>query len=384
MAGRRDRVYLDYAAATPMSKTVINAMQPFIQDVFYNPSALYEGAREAKIALEEARARVARTIGSRPSEITFTAGGTESANLAIHGVLDAYPEGKLIVSAVEHDAVLQPAFSRGAKIANVDRSGRVSVDAIKQHLTDKTVLISVMYANNEVGTVQPIAELVEYIDEIRMKRREVGNVMPLFLHTDACQAPLYLDINVARLGVDLMTLNGGKLYGPKQSGILFHKTGVGLVSQIRGGGQEFGLRSGTENVAACVGFAQALADAVADRKAVHEQVLQITKEFKKQLTKLDDTCIFNGHQKYCLPNTVHVTFPGHDNERMLFSLDDQGIYAAAGSACSASSEEASHVLRAMGITEQDARASLRFTLSAHTTEAEIKQTIGALKNALNA
>ncbi|HMT18987.1 MAG TPA: cysteine desulfurase family protein [Candidatus Saccharibacteria bacterium] len=384
MGERSDIVYLDYAAATPMSDGVLKAMAPFAQSIFYNPSALYSGARDAKSALEQARARVARTIGARPSEIIFTAGGTESANLAIHGVMSAFPEGELVVSAIEHDAVLKPAQARNARIIGVDAAGRVQLEALKQAITDSTVLISIMYANNEVGTVQPIDEVVALVAEERARRRVSGNTMPLYVHTDACQAPLYLDINIARLGVDLMTLNGGKLFGPKQSGILFHKTGVRIEPHIRGGGQEYGLRSGTENVGACVGFAQALSDAVEQRAEAVAKVRKLADMLRTSLETVDKTCIFNGHPRLRLPNTVHVTFPGHDNERMLFSLDDQGVFAAAGSACSASNDEPSHVLRAMGVSDEDARASLRFSMSSRTTEQEIKRAVKSLAIALKA
>ena len=377
-------VYLDYAAATPLDKTVADAMAAFYNDKFYNPSALYSGAREVKQALENARASVARTLGAKPSEITFTAGGTESANLAVKGIAEAYPEGEILVSAIEHDAVLQPALACGAKTIAVDKYARLNLEDLQNKLTDKTVLISVMYANNEVGTVQPLNELVALVHNIRTERRKAGNTLPLFLHTDACQAPQYLDVNVARLGVDLMTLNGGKMYGPKQSGILYHRTGVLLKPQIVGGGQELGMRSGTENVANCVGFAIALELAVKDRQIMTKMAREITAEFKLSLMEKFAGCVFNGHPKMQLPNTIHVTFPGKDNERILFSLDDQGVYAAAGSACSASSEESSHVLLAMGINEIDSRASLRFTVGKYTTKTDIARTLKALEIATTA
>jgi cysteine desulfurase len=376
--------YFDYAAATPLDPIVAKAMNAFYAEKFYNPSALYVGAREVKQALEEARAKVAQIIGARPSEVTFTAGGTESANLAIRGVAGAYPDGEILVSAVEHDAVLQPAHACNGNIIEVDNYGRVKLDDLRQKITDKTVLISVMYANNEVGTEQPVAEISKIVEDVRGQRRLSGNDMPLFFHTDACQASQYLDVNVARLGVDLMTLNGGKLFGPKQSGILYHRTGVLLLPQITGGGQELGLRSGTENVANCVGFTIALELAVLNRQEVTKKVREQTTVLRERLKKEFPEIIFNGHSKVCLPNTIHVTFIGKDNERMLFSLDDQGVFAAAGSACSASNEEASHVLLAMGISEADSRASLRFTLGKYTTQEDINRLVEALSVAVQA
>lgn len=376
-------VYLDYAAATPIDPSVLEAMQPYFVEKFYNPSALYSGAREVKSALDDARASVARSLGARQAEITFTAGGTESANLALQGIMDNYPDAELLVSTVEHDAVLSPAKQYNMNLVPVDHSGLIDIVKLRNLISEKTVLISVMYANNEVGTVQPIRDVVTIVAVIRKQRQIDGNPLPLYVHTDACQAPQYLDVNVARLGIDLMTLNGGKLYGPKQSGILFHKTGVLLQPQIRGGGQEYGLRSGTENVAACVGFARALELALKRKNTVLKLVQELREYFVTELTERFDATI-NGNPKLRLPNTVHVTFTGADNERMLFSLDDQGIFAATGSACSASSEESSHVLLAMGISEKDARSSLRFSLGKETTKSEIDRALDALAIALKA
>lgn len=377
-------IYLDFAAASPMSDKVLEAMKPFSQELFYNPSALYAGARDAHMALEDARKSVAQSIGARPSEITFTSGGSESANLAIHGLMQSYPDGEIVISAVEHDAVRRPAGLYACKIAPVDAHGRLHIPFLEKLITDNTVLISVMYANNEVGTVQPIAEVVECVARIRAQRRQQKNRCPLYVHVDACQAPQYLDVNVARLGVDLMTLNGGKMYGPKQSGVLYHRISIELVPQIRGGGQEYGLRSGTENVAACVGFATALTQAVKSRAETVKQVSDIAQYFRSQLAVNFENVIFNGHSKLHVPHIVHVSFPGSDNERMLFSLDDQGVYAAAGSACSASSDEPSHVLAAMGVDEATIRASLRFSLGISTTRQDIDTAITALKIAISA
>ena len=376
-------IYLDYAAATPLSAQVQKVMEPFMRNVFYNPSAIYAGAREAKQALETARANVARSIGARPSEVIFTAGGTESANLAIRGIAEAFPEGEIIVSAIEHDAVLKPAKHVGAKIVGVTSKGVVDLRQLEEAISDNTVLISVMYANNEVGSVQPLKEIVDIAARIRKQRAKTGSGMPLYVYTDACQAPQYLDINVARLGVDLMTLNGGKIYGPKQSGILYHRTGVVLSPQILGGGQEQGYRSGTENVAAYVGFAKALELSVNKRAHSVKTVSELAHGFTKELEDKFGA-IVNGHRKLRIPNNIHVSFPAVDNERVLFSLDDRGVYAAAGSACSASSEEASHVLLAMGLTEDEARSSIRFSIGVETTRAELDHVIEALDRALKA
>jgi len=358
-------------------------MEPYFSDMFYNPSALYLGARKVKNVLEDARASVSQSIGSRPREIIFTAGGTESANLALRGVMENFPEAELIISAVEHDAVRKPAKLYNSKECPVDSKGRVDLESLEKLINDKTVLISVMYANNEVGTVQPIKNIVELVKEVLKMRSKKGNKLPLYVHTDACQAPQYLDVNVARLGVDLMTLNGGKMYGPKQSGILYKHTGVLLKPQILGGGQEFGMRSGTENVTNAVGVAKALQSAIKDRGKVYKHASEISKYFVSELESRYNAKI-NGSQKQRLPNNIHVTFGSADNERVLFSLDAQGVWAATGSACSASNDETSHVLQAMGMSDTEARSSLRFSIGSETTKSEVDYTLNVLEVALKA
>lgn len=368
-------IYLDHAAATPMDPKVLAAMQPYFSDQFYNPSATYMPAKKVAQSLQEARDQIAATLGARSTEIVFTAGGTEANNLAIQGVLQAHPKGNTVVSAIEHDSVLRPAAKYATRIARVDVQGSLNVGHLRELIDKDTVLVSVMYANNEVGTIQPIRDVAQLIAGIKSERKKAGNSMPLYLHTDAAQAGNYLDLHVARLGVDLMTLNGGKIYGPKQSGVLFVKTGVILQPLILGGGQERGLRSGTENVAAAIGFAKALilAQSMREHEALRLQRLQA--HFMDVATKQIANVVINGSQKKRLANNVHITIPGVDNERLLMQLDEQGILAAAGSACSASDEEPSHVLRAMGLSDTDAQSSLRFSMGRTTTESMIDQTV---------
>lgn len=371
-------MYLDHAAATPLDNEVFAAMQPFFADQFYNPSANYMAAQKVRQALEQARASVAAQLGARPSEIIFTAGGTESDNLAVSGVMRQFPDANVVVSAAEHDAVLEPARQFNCSAALVTEQGVVDLADLEAKINDQTVLVSVMYANNEVGTIQPIRQIALLIEKIREERRKRGNALPLYLHTDACQAANYLDLHVSRLGVDMMTLNGGKIYGPKQSGVLYVASRVQLKPLILGGGQERDLRSGTENVAACIGFAKALEIAQGRR---HDEVKRLGElqalAFKLIAEKLPDAVI-NGSQKHRLPNNIHLTLPGQDNERLLVELDERGIVAAAGSACSASSEEPSHVLRAMGLSDADAQSSLRFTTGRATTEQDVRTLIAAL------
>lgn len=373
-------IYLDYAAATPMDNEVLTAMQPYFAEKFYNPSATYLAAVAVRKDVDDARARIAGVLGARPSEVIFTAGATEANNLVIRGVVAQYPGTNMIVSSMEHDSVLLPAREFDAREAAVTPQGIVDTGALATQIDDQTVLISVMYANNEVGTIQPIHQISLMIQEIRRARRKAGNTLPLYLHTDAAQAANYLDLHVSRLGVDFMTLNGGKIYGPKQTGILFASSQARFKPQIVGGGQERGQRAGTENIAGVIGLAVALERAQAKRSEEVARLQQLQKLFISLLAEKLPEGIINGSQKHRLPNNVHITLPGQDNERVLIELDDAGVLAAAGSACSASKEEPSHVLRAMGVSDQDAQASLRFSMGRQTDEAAVRQAAEILAN----
>ncbi len=376
-------IYLDYAAATPLDARVLAVMQPYFTDNFYNPSATYLVAKNVRDKLQEARSSVAKVLGSRPSEIIFTAGGTEANNLAILGVAEAFPGTHIVTTALEHDSVRAPIdflAKRGWAQTEVkpEANGVVNPQAIVKAVTDKTVLVSVMYANNEIGTIQPIKQIGQQLEAIRKARLAAGNDLPLYFHTDACQAANYLDLHVHRQVVDLMTLNGGKIYGPKQSGALFVASIVKLLPLIHGGGQERGLRSGTENVAAAVGFAKALEITQAMRHAEAKRLEELQSLFFDLITKQIPKAQINGSQKQRLPNNIHITIPHSDNERVLFALDELGILAAAGSACSASKEESSHVLKALGRSDAEARASLRFSMGRQTTEKEIRHVVSAV------
>jgi len=375
-------IYLDYAAATPLDAHVAKAMQPYFSERFYNPSATYLAAKAVQHDLMQARSRVAYWLGARDSEIVFTAGGSEANNLALHGVMSSYPGGNLVVSAIEHDSVLAPAKIYPHKLTRVTRDGRIDLKHLQRSIDDKTVLVSIMYANNEIGTIQPLKEITTLVKSIRTKRQKQGNTRPLYVHTDACQAAAYLDLHVNRLGVDLMTLNGGKIYGPKQSGALYIKTGTTITPQILGGGQERGLRSGTENVVGCIGLAAAL-DLVQGRRVEEtKRLAKLQTTFTELLTSKLPNCTINGSLKHRLPNNVHVTLAGQDNERLMMQLDEQGIQCAVGSACSASNDEPSHVLMAIGLTEAEAQASLRFSFGHTTKAADIRRTVITLANSL--
>lgn len=376
-------IYLDYAAATPVEPTVLDAMLPYLSDFYYNPSAQYSRAQQTHAVLETARKQVAHLLGARPSEIIFTAGGTEANNLAIHGVMRNYPGTNVVVSAIEHDAVLVPADTYDRREAAVTPQGTVDLAHLQSQIDDHTVLVSIMYANNEIGTIQPLSDVAQIIIDVRRTRQKQGNTLPLYFHSDACQAGNYLDLHVSRLGVDMLTLNGGKLYGPKQSGALYLKGGIQLVPLIHGGGQERGLRSGTENVANAVGLSAALTMAQAMRHTEIKRLQTLQQQFYKLLTNQIAQAVVNGSLKRRLPNNVHITIPGFDNERLLMQLDAKGIMAAAGSACSASSDEPSHVLKALGKTDAEARASLRFTMGRTTTESDITICVQTLAGLLS-
>ncbi len=373
-----NKIYLDYAAATPVRKEVLAAMQPYYTDHFYNPSATYLAAKKIKSTLDTARSDIAFILGARPSEIIFTAGGTEANNLAIKGVLDYFPESHAVIGSIEHESILVPVARYDHALLGVNNQGEYDIHDLKTHINDKTVLVSLMYANNEVGAIQSLRNAARVVAEVRKSRRESGNTLPIYLHTDACQAGNYLDLHVSRLGVDMMTVNGGKIYGPKQSGVLYVSSNVRLQPLIEGGGQERNMRSGTENIAQAVGLAEALKLAQASRKNGGEHMQELQTFFITELQKLVPSAVINGSRKHRLPNNVHVTIPGQDNESLIFALDEKSILVAAGSACSASSEEPSHVLSAMGVSKDDIRASLRFTMGALTTKEDVARTIQTL------
>lgn len=380
-------IYLDYAAATPLDPHALEAMRPYLTEKFYNPSAGYLAAREVSHDIADARRRIAHWLGSRPGEIIFTAGGSEANNLAIHGIMQQYPKANVVVSAIEHESVLAPAGRYDCRQAGVDSDGVIDLTALEKQINDNTVLVSVMYANNEIGTIQPLREVAALVEKIRRarQRKSVGSnrqadTYPLLLHTDACQAGNYLDLHTTRLGVDLLTLNAGKIYGPKQCGALYMRTGVKLQPQILGGGQERGQRSGTENVANIVGLAEALDRSQQQRQEESRRLRALQKLFFERLESALPDVQINGSRKSRLPNNVHITIPGEDNERLMMALDEAGILCATGSACSASREEPSHVLSAIGLSDENVRSSLRFTMGRDTDEAAVRRTVEILSS----
>ena len=361
-------IYLDYAAATPIDQRVLDAEEPYFRERFFNPSASYQAAREVRRDYEEARHVLAQNLGARPAEIVITAGATESTNLAIGGV-----SGHIVTTNIEHPAVLALASARNATILPVNEKGLVNPASVENAITDETEIVSVGYANSEIGTVQPIKEIAILIERIRADRASREVATPLLFHTDASQAAGYLDLNVARLNVDLMTLNAGKCYGPKQVGLLYVKAGVRLKPLILGGGQEMGLRSGTENVTGAIGFARALEIAERKRKGESERLEKLRNDLEKFIKQEFPEVIINSGAKQRLPNILNFSVPGLDGERAVFALDERDVLVATGSACAANKGTRSHVLMAIGLAPQIADASLRISLGRPTTDAEISE-----------
>lgn len=378
--GIHHTIYLDYAAATPLDKRVFAAMEPYFTEKFYNPSSPYEPARQVGRDIEDARMSISHILGAKPSEITFTAGATESINLIFKSVAHA---GSAVVAATEHHAVMEAAHSTDLRILGVDQKGRVAVDDLTNLIDDKTAIVSIALGNNEIGTLQRIKQLSVAIKKIKEDRMMRGNKTPLIFHTDASQGAGLVDIHVARLGVDAMTLNAGKIYGPKQTGLLWASSDVQLSPIIVGGGQENGLRSGTENVASIIGFARALTIAEEKRKSENDRLQKLRKDFIKRVVDAFPEVIISGDQKHSLAHIVHLSFPGLDAERVLFALESEGIYVATGAACAANKQRASHVLRAIGMSDEDIGGSLRFSFGRQTTEQELERVVEVLKSTVD-
>lgn len=369
-------IYMDHAATTYMDKEVAAAMQPYFMKEYGNPSSLYKKGRIASGALNNARRAVASVLHALPENIIFTGGGTESDNLAVYGIARAHAgRGKHIISIpIEHHAVLRPLedlTKEGFSVSyiKVDENGLVNLQDVIKAIRPDTVLITIMYANNEMGAVEPIAEIGR---EILKYRKEHNTPYPYF-HTDACQAAGYLNMDVEKLHVDLLTLNGSKIYGPKGVGVLYLRRGVKIKPIILGGGQERKMRSGTENVAGIVGLAKALTLSEEKKEKEYKRVEDLSKYLYKQIQEKIPNIRLNGPEfgSERLPNNLNVTFMDVEGEAMLLYLDEYGIMCSTGSACTSESLEPSHVLRAMGLPYEYAHGSIRFTLGRVNTKADI-------------
>jgi cysteine desulfurase len=350
-------IYLDHAAATPMDPKVLAAMQPYFVDDFFNPSAPYSSAIIVRRAYEAAKDSLGHAIGAKGDEIVMTAGATESVNLAFTSI-----GGHVVTGNVEHHAVLEAAKQLDHTLVEADVRGMVSSESVKAAIRPDTRLVSIALANNELGTIQPIRDIAEVVRKEREKRLANGDHTPIYLHSDASQGVGQLDVNVARLGVDLLTLNAAKVYGPKQVGLLWSASHVELKPQVRGGGQERGIRSGTENVAGAIGFAKALDLASEHRKYESDRLAKLRDSLESKLIEAFPDAVLSGHRKHRLAGHLHISFPNLDAERVLFALESRGVLVATGSACAANKGTRSHVLTAIGLTPEVADGSLRMTL----------------------
>lgn len=371
--------YMDHAATTPLSKDALEAMMPYLTTDYGNASTVYTYGQRAKAAVERSRRTIAATIGAKPSEIYFTSGGTESDNWALIGAAEAGKRGHIITDTIEHHAVLNTCAyleKRGFDVTYlpVDREGRVDPDAVMAAIRPDTLLVSIMVANNEIGTIEPIAEI-----GARLQKHTEETGQRILFHTDAVQAYAHIPLDVDELKVDLMSASSHKLNGPKGVGFLYLRRGVKLPSFLHGGEQERGRRAGTENVAGIVGFAQA-AESSLDRMA--QRIAQETTVRDHLIQRLLDEIPYtslNGHSTHRLPNNVNVCFKYIEGETLLLLLNEKHIYASAGSACASGSLEPSHVLRAIGVAHEDAYGSLRLTIGPETTIADVDEVVDLMK-----
>jgi len=371
------KIYLDYAASSPVDPKVLRAMLPYLKKECGNPSSVHGFGQKALLAVDRARESAAKFLNCDSSEVIFTGSATEANNLAVFGLLKA--KDHIITTQVEHPAVLEPCRvleKRGVEVSYlpVDRDGLVQVSDIEKAIKKNTALVSVMYANNEIGTIQPIAEIGEFL-----KTRNQQGKSKIYFHTDAVQAVNYLDCDVQKLGVDLFTLSSHKIYGPKGAGALYIKKETKVNPLICGGGQEQGLRSGTENVAAIAGLGKAL-DEVRDSKSKIQniRVRQLRDKIIKIVLKSIPDCRLNGSATSRLPNNVNISFKGLEGEAMVIALDQKGIAVSTGSACSVRNLRASHVLLALGLSASEAHGSLRISLGKYTTQQEVEKLLKVL------
>ena len=364
-------IYLDNAASTQIHEDVLESMLPYLKEQYGNASSIHRYGRLAKKAIEKARKQIALLINADPSEILITSGGTESNNTVLMGI--SRNDSSIVTSSIEHDAILEPCkklTQNGLHVdyLPVDKFGTVDPLELKNHLSDNTCLVSIMFGNNEVGTVQKISEIAKICNERKIP-----------FHTDAVQAVGKIPINVKELGIDLLSISSHKLHGPKGIGALYIKNGIKIDPVILGGGQEHGLRSGTENVANIVGFGKACEIA---KNNLNDNMKYVTALrdmlIEKVLNEIPEVTL-NGDPKSRLPNNAHFTFLGVNGEDLIIKLDEYGIAASTGSACSVNTQRASHVLQAMGFSHEQITGSLRLTMGVFNNEKDIEQTVTSLK-----
>ena len=378
-------IYLDNAATTSMRQEVLDEMVPYFSENYGNPSSLYSIAQIARDAVDESRENVAKILNCKPSEIIFTSGGTESDNMAIIGVAKALKEmgGHIITTKIEHHAVIhamEELESIGFRISylNVDEAGFINFDELESEIKNDTSLVSIMLANNETGAIQDLPKISQIIkNKAKDLQREI------YIHSDAVQAAGKLDLDTKKLGIDLMSLSGHKVRGPKGVGCLYLKRGIPISPMIVGGGQERQRRSGTENVPGIVGFSKALALANEEKNIFNTHCRKLTDLLKLRLQNLEYEHIIVTPNEDSLSNILNVCFKGFEGEPILIGLDMEGIFASSGSACSSASLEPSHVLVSMGIDPKLAVGSIRFSFSYENTPEDVEFLIESLENVLS-
>ena len=366
-------IYLDNAASTPVHEQVLHEMIPFFQDQFGNPSSIHRYGRFAQRAIQNARKQIAHLINSEPNEILLTSGGTESNNTALFGLAHAAKGNHIVTSSIEHEAILEPCKKlekEGFEITYipVDDSGLVNSKDIEKSITPETCLVSIMFANNEVGTIQPIQEI-----------SKICHDKQIVFHTDAVQAVGKVKIDVKELGIDMLSISSHKINGPKGVGALYIKKGIEIIPFIFGGGQENGRRSGTENVASIVGFGKACQLAQENMKQNILHLQNIRNNLIAKVMKEIPLVTLNGHSDQRIANNAHFTFLGVNGEDLIIKLDENGIAASTGSACSVRVQKESHVLKAMGFSHDQIAGSLRLTVGLSNTDSEIEKTVEILK-----
>ncbi len=371
--------YFDFAATTPVDKRVINAMLPYLKDKFGNPSSVHSYGHKAREGVDNAREQIANFLNCKEKAITFTGSATEADNLALKGVVKASNKEKphIITTEIEHHAILDSCKSlekEGVEVTYlpVDKNGFIKPADVKDAIQDNTVLVSIMYANNEIGSIQPIREIGEYLSTLD----------GVYFHTDAVQAVNYLECDVKKLGVDLMTISAHKIYGPKGIGALYANQEVPIEPILHGGGQEMGLRSGTENVPGIVGFGKAIEIVNKNQKEEKKRIKAMRDEvITRILDEVEDVSL-NGPRKNRLANNINFSFKNVDGEGVAIALDQKGIAVSTGSACSAQNLKASHVLTAIGLGSVESHGSVRITLGRFNEEEDLSCLVGSLKNVI--
>lgn len=370
-----NEIYLDNAATTKVRKEVKDEMLKYFDEIYGNPGSFHGKGLDAKDAIEDAREKIAKLINCKPKEIIFTGGGTESINFALKGLAKAMKDkgNHIITTKIEHHAVLHTCEYlekyEGCEVTylDVDEYGVVNPKDVENAIKENTILISIMYANNEIGTINPISE----IGEIARKNN-------IYFHTDACQAAGYCDLDVEKLNVDMMTVNGSKIYGPKGVGMLYIKTGIQLVPLIHGGGQERNLRSGTENVSGIMGFVKAFELAQSEKEEEVVRLIKLRDKLVNGIIEKIPKVFLNGHPTKRLPNNANVSILDIEGEALILYLNEYGIYTSTGSACTSQTLDPSHVVIATGLPYEAAHGSIRFTLGRETTEDDVNKVLEVL------